>query len=95
VAKVIEFYIPTKFSKRVKWIPPQRERSSNSGCRQRSPPEPKWMAPWSNLRSEELEREANISHFLEGMQQGIVKKSLGDLRYFHSCGSLVHEIVPQ
>ena len=23
VAKVIEFYIPTKFSKRVKWLPPQ------------------------------------------------------------------------
>jgi hypothetical protein len=24
VAKVIKFYIPTKFSKRVKWIPPQQ-----------------------------------------------------------------------
>jgi hypothetical protein len=24
VAKVIEFYIPTKFSKRVKWTPPQQ-----------------------------------------------------------------------
>ena len=23
VAKIIEFYIPTKFSKRVKWLPPQ------------------------------------------------------------------------
>lgn len=23
VAKVIEFYIPTRFSKRVKWLPPQ------------------------------------------------------------------------
>jgi hypothetical protein len=27
VAKVIEFYIPTKFSKRVKWVPlPQRRK---------------------------------------------------------------------
>lgn len=24
VAKVIEFYIPAKFSKRVKWLPPQQ-----------------------------------------------------------------------
>ena len=24
VAKVIEFYIPTNFSKRVKWLPPQQ-----------------------------------------------------------------------
>jgi hypothetical protein len=24
VAKVIEFYIPTKFSQRVKWLPPQQ-----------------------------------------------------------------------
>lgn len=23
VAKVIEFYVPTKFSRRVKWLPPQ------------------------------------------------------------------------
>lgn len=24
MAKVIEFYIPNKFSKRVKWLPPQQ-----------------------------------------------------------------------
>lgn len=24
VAKIIEFYIPTKFAKRVKWVPPQQ-----------------------------------------------------------------------
>jgi hypothetical protein len=26
VAKVIEFYVPTNFSKRVKWLPPQQRR---------------------------------------------------------------------
>jgi hypothetical protein len=41
--KVIEFYVPTKFPKRVKWLPPQQrakviERLS-SHCRQKGLPD--------------------------------------------------------